>query len=86
VVPVLEPMTEPSRWMSYPATATLSVEAVQLSWTVVGPVAFAVSPVGVVGACVSEGVSEKSFVVVWPPVTVALPLAGLKPVAVTEMV
>jgi len=41
--------------------------------------------VGVVGACVSEGVSEKSFVVVWPPVTVALPLAGLKPVAVTEM-
>jgi hypothetical protein len=67
-------------------TPTLSVDAVQVRATVVGPVALADRPVGTVGAWVSEGVKVKFLVVVEPAVMLTLPLVLLKPVLLTVAV
>jgi hypothetical protein len=49
----LEQLEPAQRWITYPVTPTLSVDAVQLrdSWVIVAPLA--VRPVGAVGAVVS---------------------------------
>ncbi len=62
------------------------MEAVQLRLICDGEIAVAVRPDGAVGAVVSVGVSEKSFVAVAPLDTVAEPLAGLNPDALTLIV
>ena len=45
----------PSRSTWYPATASLSLEAVQLRSISLAPIAVAVTPAGTLGACVSGG-------------------------------
>ena len=68
----------PFRWMSYPVTAVLSVEAVQARLTWVEDMAIAETPVGTDGGDVSTVQMAEADVVPFP-VTVRVWLPAVSP-------